>query len=157
MKLHDSVIGVLLLAVAAFALWQVRGFPPVPGQPYGAALFPGLAAGALAVCALVLIVKGLRGTRSAMIPAGGASGVGAMRVPPLLATVGAIGFYILAADWLGFVVTGSIILAVLMAAYGVPWRRLVPVALVATLLIHTGFYRLLKVPLPWGVLQPIAW
>jgi putative tricarboxylic transport membrane protein len=33
----------------------------------------------------------------------------------------------------------------------------VPIALVLTLLIHYAFYKLLRVPLPWGVLQPIAW
>ena len=33
----------------------------------------------------------------------------------------------------------------------------VPVALLMTLLIHYAFYKLLRVPLPWGVLQRIAW
>jgi putative tricarboxylic transport membrane protein len=38
--------------------------------------------------------------------------------------------------------------------------RVVPaivVALVATLVIHTRFYKLLRVPLPWGVLEPVLW
>ena len=152
MKLGDSTLGGLLLAVALFALWQVREFPPVPGQPYGAALFPGLAAGGLAICALLLIIKGLRGPASAA-PAPEVRA----RVLPLAITVGSIIFYVAAADRLGFVMTGSIILAALMAAYGVALRWLVPISIVATLLIHTAFYRLLKVPLPWGVLQPLAW
>ena len=33
----------------------------------------------------------------------------------------------------------------------------VPLALAVTLVIHYAFYKLLKVPLPWGVLQGIAW
>ena len=37
------------------------------------------------------------------------------------------------------------------------WMLILPVAIVTTLVIHAGFYKLLKVPLPWGVLQPIAW
>ena len=32
-----------------------------------------------------------------------------------------------------------------------------PVAIVVTLVIHYAFYKLLQVPLPWGVLQGIAW
>jgi putative tricarboxylic transport membrane protein len=32
-----------------------------------------------------------------------------------------------------------------------------PVALASALLIHTIFYKLLKVPLPWGILTPLAW
>jgi len=32
-----------------------------------------------------------------------------------------------------------------------------PLALVITLAIHTVFYKGLRVPLPWGVLQPWQW
>ena len=31
------------------------------------------------------------------------------------------------------------------------------IALVATLAVHFMFYKLLRVPLPWGVLTPFAW
>lgn len=165
MKLHDSVLGALLLAVATFALWQVRSFPPVPGQPYGAALFPGLAAGALAVCALALIARGLMARRSRLNAVSDATdasastsaetaGIGGL---PLLLTVGAIVFYIVLADRLGFIITGAVILTVLMAAYGVALRWILPISIIATLVIHTAFYKLLKVPLPWGLLQPLAW
>jgi putative tricarboxylic transport membrane protein len=32
-----------------------------------------------------------------------------------------------------------------------------PLALFLPVLIHLIFYKLLRVPLPWGVLQGIAW
>jgi putative tricarboxylic transport membrane protein len=35
--------------------------------------------------------------------------------------------------------------------------RALPIALMMTLMIHYCFYKLLKVPLPWGLLQPVAW
>ena len=38
-----------------------------------------------------------------------------------------------------------------------PRVRSLPLALVVTLVIHYAFYKLLRVPLPWGVLQGIAW
>ena len=44
-----------------------------------------------------------------------------------------------------------------MAVLRVRASRAIPAALVMTLLIHYAFYKLLRVPLPWGVLQPIAW
>ena len=91
-----------------------------------------------------------------MIPAGGASGVGAMRVPPLLATVGAIGFYILLADLLGFLLVGPAILYALFLVFGVRPARAAVVAIVATLVIWYAFYKLLRVPLPWGVLTRYA-
>jgi len=31
------------------------------------------------------------------------------------------------------------------------------VAVIATVLVHFAFYKLLRVPLPWGVLTPWAW
>jgi putative tricarboxylic transport membrane protein len=44
-----------------------------------------------------------------------------------------------------------------MLAMRVPPGRALLIALVAALLIHAAFYKLLRVPLPWGVLMPIAW
>ena len=66
-------------------------------------------------------------------------------------------FYVLLVDRLGFIPTGIIYLAVLFAAFGVRAVWILPVAIVLTLAIHTAFYKLLKVPLPWGLLQGFVW
>jgi putative tricarboxylic transport membrane protein len=66
-------------------------------------------------------------------------------------------FYILAVQRLGFVLTAFVYLAALMRVLRMRWAVLLPVAAVATLVIHLAFYRLLKVPLPWGILQRWAW
>ena len=60
MKLSDTVWGVLLLALSAAILWNVRTFPQIPGQSIGPGAFPGVLAVVLAACALALIVRGLR-------------------------------------------------------------------------------------------------
>ena len=66
-------------------------------------------------------------------------------------------FYLLAVDRLGFVIVGTVYLAALMWVLRVkPWNALA-LGLVLTLLVHGAFYKLLKVPLPWGVLQGVAW
>ena len=65
--------------------------------------------------------------------------------------------YLLAVDRLGFVLTGIVYLAALMLVLRVRPLRAVVLAVVLTLAIHFCFYKLLRVPLPWGVLQPIAW
>jgi putative tricarboxylic transport membrane protein len=46
---------------------------------------------------------------------------------------------------------------VLFAAYRVRLAWIVPVAAVSTLVVHTAFYKLLKVPLPWGLLSGWVW
>ena len=50
-----------------------------------------------------------------------------------------------------------IYLAALFAVLQVRARWILPLAIVLTLVIHTAFYKLLKVPLPWGLLQPVLW
>ena len=65
--------------------------------------------------------------------------------------------YILLVDTLGFIPTAVIYLSVLFAAFGVSPRWNLPIAIIVTLLIHYSFYKMLKVPLPWGVLTRVAW
>ena len=45
-------------------------------------------------------------------------------------------------------------LAVVFRILGVSWRATLLWALGGTLLVHLAFYKLLRVPLPWGVLRP---
>ena len=67
--------------------------------------------------------------------------------------VAGIVFYVLAADRLGFHLTGVALLLVWVRLLGASWRMTIPVALIATLAIHFAFYKALRVPLPWGVLE----
>ena len=59
MKLNDAVWGALLIFLSAAVPIHVQRFPTIPGQNVGPALFPGLLAVALAICAVLLIGKGL--------------------------------------------------------------------------------------------------
>ena len=153
MRVNDSVIGAVLLVLSLAVLWHVQDFPAIPGQPYGAALYPTVVSIGLAITSALLMFQGIR--NGGPLVATQATTRGGLLA--FLVTLGALVFYVLAVDHLGFVICSIIMLIGLMWAYGVRPLLLVPVAIVATLVIHTGFYRLLKVPLPWGLLQPIAW
>ncbi|MBT2304323.1 tripartite tricarboxylate transporter TctB family protein [Variovorax paradoxus] len=155
MRIHDSLIGGVLLALALAVLWHIQGFPPASGQNYGPAVFPGLVACGLALSSAVLVWQGLR-ARQPLLQLGEG-----MRSPRHLAAfvliiAGAV-FYILLSEKLGFVLCSVLVLFALQWACGVRPRTAVLVAIVATLVIHACFYKLLKVPLPWGVLQRWAW
>ena len=63
MKINDAVFGALLLVLGLAVLLHVQVFPKIPGQNVGPALFPGSIAAALVVCALLLIVSGVRKTQ----------------------------------------------------------------------------------------------
>jgi len=125
-KLNDAVFGLLLTLVGAAVLVAIRGYPKIPGQPVGPALFPGLIAAGLCIAGLLLIARGLRHRGE----------------QPWLA-------------WDDWVRSPRHALALLVLRVR-PVLALV-IALVAALLVHTAFYKLLKVPLPWGLLTGVAW
>lgn len=157
MKLNDAIFGVLLLALGATVLLAVQGFPKIPGQQVGPALFPGLIAAGLCGGGLILLVRGWR--ERASVP--WLTWPDWMRSPRHLLAfavlVGAIVFYMLASQALGFLLSSAIILSALFHVLRVPLGKSVLVAVVASLVIHFAFYKLLRVPLPWGVLQSYAW
>lgn len=160
MKVNDAIWGALLLALAAALLIHIQSFPTIPGQKYGPALMPGVVAVALAVCGALLVVKGLAVRRAREDPhwVRFDEWVSSSRhVVALALTVGVNAFYILVVDWLGFMLSGVIYLSVLFWVFGVRAKWIVPIALLVTLGIHYAFYKLLRVPLPWGILQGVAW
>jgi hypothetical protein len=63
-RINDAVWGALLLLFSAVLLVHVQGFPKIPGQQVGPALFPGFLAVGLAVCGVLLVIKGLATRRA---------------------------------------------------------------------------------------------
>ena len=161
MKLDDTVWGALFALLGAAILWHVQGFPRMPGQNVGPALFPGVLAVAMLVCGAILIASGLKARRRAGTAPPWAAAPGWLRSPrhalAFAVLVASNVFYLLVVDRLGFLLTAFVYLAALMWVLRVRLARVVPVAFVLALAIHYAFYKLLRVPLPWGVLQGIAW
>jgi putative tricarboxylic transport membrane protein len=156
-KLNDAIFGLVLLALGGAVLFGVQGFPKIPGQPVGPALFPGLIAVGLCVCGLLLLARGWRG-RSEQPWLVWDDWVRSPRHTLALAVLlGSIVFYIVAAGWLGFLPTAVLILLALFQVLRVPLGRAVLIAVIAALAVHFAFYKLLRVPLPWGLLAPWAW
>ena len=157
MKLNDAVFGLLLTLVGAAVLVAIRGYPRIPGQPVGPALFPGLIAAGLCIAGLLLIVRGLRHRGEQPWLAWDDWVRSPRHALALLVLLGSVMFYIVAAEVLGFLPTAAIILTVLFLVLRVRPVLALVIALVAALLVHTAFYKLLKVPLPWGLLTGVAW
>jgi len=164
-KFKDAVWGALLLAFSAALLVHVQGFPKIPGQQVGPSALPGALAVGLAICGALLLVSGLRAhfgraksegrvTRWVELPEWFAS---RPQVLGFVVLVGINVLYLLVVQRLGFILTGVVYLTALMWALRVPPVRALVVSTLMTLLIHYAFYKLLRVPLPWGVLQPFAW
>jgi putative tricarboxylic transport membrane protein len=156
-KVNDAIFGALLMLLGAAVLVAIQGYPKIPGQPVGPALFPGLIAAGLCVCGVLLLAKGLR-QRAGQPWLSWDDWVRSPRhVLALVVLLGSILFYILASDALGFLPTAAIILLALLLVLRVRPPTAVAVAIIATVLVHFAFYKLLRVPLPWGVLKDVAW
>ncbi len=134
-----------------------RAFPRSPGSKYGPALFPGVIAVALAICASLLIVKGLTARAHRR------EHVHWVELEPwtrsrrhVLAFALALGvnlFYIVAVDWLGFIPAAIVYLAALLAVFGVRARWILPIAVLSTLVISYG---LLQAPARSAALGPVG-
>lgn len=152
MKLADAALGVVLLGAAAAIAFAARDFPVVPGQAYGPSLFPGVIAAGFALCGATLILRQWRRR-----PGGPWLDPGPLLAEPrarldALLLFGAIGFYLVAAERLGFIPAAAAILLVLVRRFGASWWLAIVTALAGPLAVHLLFAEWLRVPLPLGIL-----
>jgi putative tricarboxylic transport membrane protein len=157
MKINDAVFGAVLMVLGAAVLWHVQAFPKIPGQQVGPALFPGLISAGLVVTGALLVTSGLRARRAGepwftLADWMGSRGHFLAFAAVLLGGVA----YVYLAESIGFLLVAPVLLFVWMVAFGVKPARAALVAVIGTLAIWYVFYKLLRVPLPWGVLTKFA-
>jgi putative tricarboxylic transport membrane protein len=157
MRLNDAVFGVLLIVFAIAEIAYTRTFPSLHGQAYGPDLFPILIGVGFLITGAVLTLRGLAQRAGHTLLEVGAWAADRRNVVNFALVLLALLFYIAASDWLGFILTAFIIMLVLLKSFGSGWVAAVVIATLTTLCIHTLFARVLLVPLPWGLLQPVAW
>lgn len=162
MRLPDRVTGLFLVglgAAAAYGGWQL---PPVPGQPVGPNVFPLVIGTGLALCGLAIAfgighsfeeeeeLIPVEGDQPKQAPPARLYGLRALLPPALLL------FYVAVADRLGFIITAGLIVFVTSTALGARWKLSLPLAVLAPIGVHLIFSKLLRVPLPAGLL-PMPW
>jgi putative tricarboxylic transport membrane protein len=133
----------------------------VLGQPVGPNVFPLVIGTGLALCGLA-IALGIGHSfeekeelvpleaGEARPPTGKLYGLRALLPPALLL------FYVAVADRLGFIITAALIVYVTASALGARTKLSLPLAVLAPIGIHLIFSKLLRVPLPAGLL-PMPW
>jgi putative tricarboxylic transport membrane protein len=148
----DRWLGLALALLAGAVLWSSRVFPNVPGQKVGAGFLPTLIGVGLLLCGILLVLRSLRASAYDGDEPVGASG--GEHFGSSFVVIAVIGFYIVAADRLGFLIVAPLCLIAVFKALRVGTGQAVLWALVGTVVVHVAFYKLLRVPLPWGVLRP---
>jgi putative tricarboxylic transport membrane protein len=157
MRFNDAIFGVLLIVFAIAEIAYTRTFPSLHGQDYGPDLFPILIGVGFLITGAVLTARGFALRGGAPLVEIGAWAADRRNVVNFALVVLALLFYIAASDWLGFIPTAFLIMLVLLKSFGSGWVAAAVIAALSTLGIHTLFARFLLVPLPWGLLQPVAW
>ncbi len=149
----------MLGAAAAYAGSKL---PPVPGQQVGPNVFPMVVGIGMVVCGSLIALGVGRvfedqaeadlAAHSNEVPTakeGSHSwqkGLMALIPPALLV------FYVMAVERLGFLLTATAVVLTAARALGARWYLAVPLALIAPAFVHLAFAKLLRVPLPFGIL-----
>ncbi|HLM13494.1 MAG TPA: tripartite tricarboxylate transporter TctB family protein [Reyranella sp.] len=167
MQLPDRVTGLFMVALGGLAAYGGSRLPPVPGQQIGPNVFPLVVGIGLAICGgMIAFGVGRHYEEEAesdlakitgRIAAGNADarsrwwrGLKAL-VPPALLL-----FYVVAVDRLGFLPTAAAMVLTGSLALGAQLRLAVAMAIGAPLIVNLVFSKLLRVPLPSGLL-PLPW
>ena len=151
MQRTDRWAGLALALLGIAVMWSARAFPNVPGQKLGAGFLPLLVGAGLLLCALALLLRSLRGAAYAGQGAGEAR---REHFGSSLVIIGAVIGYIVFADRLGFLIVAPLCLVATFLALRVKLSHALLWALAGTIVVHVAFYKLLRVPLPWGVFRP---
>ena len=157
-----------MVALGGLAAYGGSRLPPVPGQQIGPDVFPLVVGIGLVICGGMIAFgvgrhyeeeaeADLARITGQFVTESGAGdhvpwwlGLKAL-VPPALLL-----FYVVAVDALGFLPTAAVIAATASLALGARLRLAAPLAIAAPLFVNLVFAKLLRVPLPSGLL-PLPW
>jgi putative tricarboxylic transport membrane protein len=167
MRLSDRVTGLFTFGLGAASAYGGWLLPPVPGQPVGPNVFPLVVGIGLCLCGLMIALGiGHQFEEEAEADLAAHSDMPTdeqvlashstfyklrVLIPPALLV-----FYMLLVERLGFYVTAAAIILIAALSFGARPRLAVPVALLAPVVVHLVFYKLLRVPLPAGLI-PMPW
>ena len=151
MQRTDRWAGLALALLGIAVMASARAFPNVPGQKLGAGFLPMLVGAGLLLCAVALVSRSLR---AAAYAGQGAAEERREHFGSSLVIIGSVVGYIVLADRVGFLIVAPLCLIATFLALRVKFSHALLWALAGTIVVHVAFYKLLRVPLPWGLLRP---
>ena len=125
-------------------IFNDEAFESVVSQRYGPMLFPYII---LALMGIVIIVLFLNGHLQLDQSVKKITIIDYGRV---FLVAGSVVIYLLLAEFLGFIITASLILSFLLVLFKVKWSKIILIVLILVPFTYQLFAVYLRVPLPWG-------
>jgi putative tricarboxylic transport membrane protein len=151
MKISDTVVGVGFVGAGALIVVGTLNYPSLDGGHPGPALFPRILGTLMAVLGAALAVQGARARDATQAVEWRRLHQNVGLVNALFVLVGVLA-YLGLVEWLGFLITGTLLLFVMMWRLRVPPLRAMVVAIAFITIVHFLFVKVLRVPLPLGLL-----
>ena len=151
----DLYCGIALIVLGGSIVWEASGFPALAGMPYGAGLFPTIAALGMCLCGALIVISALIRKRQATV-------LGDKELEKRtryrgtfnsIAVIVVVILYALFLDSLGFHVVSFLALLSLLLILQVRWMISFILAISVSVGVHFIFYSMLHVPLPWGMME----
>jgi putative tricarboxylic transport membrane protein len=151
MKISDTVVGAGFVTAGALIIAGTLNYPTLEAGHPGPSLFPRILGGLMAVFGGLVSAQGLRNRDTTedvewLLLYKNTAFINAMFV-----LVG-VTAYILFVENLGFLVMGALLLFVVMWRLKVPPLKALIVAVVFNTIVHFLFAKIMRVPLPLGIL-----
>tara|TARA_R110002012_G_scaffold79146_3_gene201613 strand:- start:6762 stop:7250 length:489 start_codon:yes stop_codon:yes gene_type:complete len=157
LRFDDRLNGLVFIFLGGVVVFLAQQLPTLTFIDYGPGFFPTLIGCLMVIAGSVIALKPLlqRGSiiEWAALP-------NAQSWPRALGSigvvVGAIAFFIMTLSTLGFLIAMPISLFAMLAFFDRRFVRDILIALIGSALLHSFFYQLMSVQLPWGLLTPYA-
>lgn len=160
MRFNDALVGVAIVLFAGYGLLLVSAFPDYPRERFGPGLFPAITFTITLACGCILIVRGLAARHAGSAWVSLDSWARQPSAYALMALIiGVVLFYIAFSSQLGFLLAGFVVVAAPLV-----WMRgrrhlvrSVLVSVLAVSVIFVVFSRILRVPLPLGLIADLIY
>ncbi|MGQ9508805.1 MAG: tripartite tricarboxylate transporter TctB family protein [Thermodesulfobacteriota bacterium] len=148
MKKNDLIAGGLFIALGLFIFTQTSIYPSLEKGHPGPDLFPNILAILFIVFGFSLIFKSRKHLLGKTKPFPSTP----KRLSNAFFVIGIIVAYVAIVNKVGFLITSGVLLFILMKKLGVTLLKSVITSILFTLFINLLFSKILRVPLPYGIL-----
>ena len=150
MKKGDIIAGCTFIAVGIFIFTRTITYPSLEKGHPGPGLFPNLLALLFIAFGGTLVWKGRRPLSQEELEA--ETVLGPRKFSNALFVIGIVTVYVLIVDYVGFLITSTVLLFLLMKNLRVSFWKSVVASVAMTVFINVLFSKILRVPLPYGIL-----